>query len=197
LIDLILASGSGVLSEVYHMTYFPGDDLYAANRPRGLPIGNLTSQFWANVYLNPVDYFIRRQLGCTAYVRYVDDMLLFGHSKGDLWSWKRELVARLERYRLTIHSGAGPRPVEEGVPFLGFHIFQTGRRLKRRKGISYQRLLRKMVAAYRTGELDSGRLIASVMGWTNHVSYASTGGLQRSMLEILPPEIHMQLGVTG
>jgi retron-type reverse transcriptase len=66
LIDLILASGIGILSDVYHMTYFPGDDLFSVNRARGLPIGNLTSQFWANVYLNPVDHFIRRQLGCMA-----------------------------------------------------------------------------------------------------------------------------------
>jgi retron-type reverse transcriptase len=52
LCDVILKSGVGVLSEEYEMVYFEGDDLFAANRPRGLPIGNLTSQFWANVYLN-------------------------------------------------------------------------------------------------------------------------------------------------
>ena len=50
LIDRILASGRGVLSEAYSMVYFPGDDLLAAVRPRGLPIGNLTSQWWANCY---------------------------------------------------------------------------------------------------------------------------------------------------
>ena len=54
LVDRILESGVGVLAEAYAMRYFPGDDLFAALRPRGLPIGNLTSQFWANVYLNPV-----------------------------------------------------------------------------------------------------------------------------------------------
>jgi RNA-directed DNA polymerase len=62
LIDRILASGQGVLSEVYDMVYFPGDDLFAALRPRGLPIGNLTSQFWANIYLNPFDHFVTRTL---------------------------------------------------------------------------------------------------------------------------------------
>ena len=60
LIDRILESSRGVLSEVYTMVYFPGDDLFAALRPRGLPIGNLTSQFWANVYLNPFDHFVKR-----------------------------------------------------------------------------------------------------------------------------------------
>ena len=64
LIDQILASGVGVLSEAYDMVYFPGDDLFAVDRPRGLPIGNLTSQFWANVYLNPFDHFVKRELRC-------------------------------------------------------------------------------------------------------------------------------------
>ncbi|MBM3143383.1 MAG: RNA-directed DNA polymerase [Chloroflexi bacterium] len=59
LIDRILESGHEVLTDEYEMVYFPGDDLFAANRPRGLPIGNLTSQFWANVYLNPLDHFVQ------------------------------------------------------------------------------------------------------------------------------------------
>ena len=76
-IDLILAGGAGVLDEAYDMVFFPGDDLLATVRPRGLPIGNLTSQFWANVFMDPFDYFITRELGCRGYVRYVDDFLMF------------------------------------------------------------------------------------------------------------------------
>ena len=60
----ILAGGAGVLRDEYQMVYFPGDDLLAGLRPRGLPIGNLTSQFWANVYLNELDQFVKRQLRC-------------------------------------------------------------------------------------------------------------------------------------
>ncbi len=63
LADLILASGAGILDEAYDMVFFPGDDLLATLRPRGLPIGNLTSQFWTNVYMNPFDYFVARELG--------------------------------------------------------------------------------------------------------------------------------------
>jgi hypothetical protein len=85
LCDQILASGEGVLADEYEMTWFPGDDLFAANRPRGLPIGNLTSQFWANVYLNGLDHFIKRELKCGAYVRYVDDFLLFRISRNNCW----------------------------------------------------------------------------------------------------------------
>ena len=81
LIERILASGRGVLSEEYDMVYFPNDDLFSINRPRGLPIGNLTSQWWANCYLNPFDQFVKRELGCHGYLRYVDDFLLFSNNK--------------------------------------------------------------------------------------------------------------------
>ncbi len=53
----IIASSNGVQAGEYEMVYFDGDDLLAANRPRGLPIGNLTSQHWANVYLNELDQY--------------------------------------------------------------------------------------------------------------------------------------------
>src|SRR2546428_5191630 len=131
LIDRILESGRGVLSEVYDMVYFHGDDLFAALRPRGLPIGNLTSQFWGNVYLNPFDHFVKWTLRCQGYVRYVDDMLLFAADKATLWEWKAALQERLAALRLIIHPGAHPRPVDEGIPFLGFTVFPQRRRLKR------------------------------------------------------------------
>lgn len=73
LVRVVLASGAGVLTDEYRMVWFPGDDLLAACRPRGLPIGNLTSQFWSNCYLHPFDQFVTRELGCRAYLRYVDD----------------------------------------------------------------------------------------------------------------------------
>jgi len=123
LCDQILASGIGVLSEEYEMVWFPGDDLFAYARPRGLPIGNLTSQFWGNIYLDGFDHFVKRGLRCPAYLRYVDDLLLFTNNKKTLWSWKSEIEARLAGLRLTIHPGAHPRPVSEGFPFLGFLIF--------------------------------------------------------------------------
>ncbi|MBE2235177.1 MAG: RNA-dependent DNA polymerase [Anaerolinea sp.] len=183
LIDQILASGVGVLSESYDMVYFPGDDLFAAQRPRGLPIGNLTSQFWANCYLNPFDHFVKRQLRCPAYVRYVDDILLFGDDKRALHGWRDACVDRLARCRLTIHPGAHARPASEGFPFLGFTLYPDRRRLKRRKGVYFQRRLRRMIAAYAAGELSLDQLTASVKGWTNHVRYGNTVGLRKAVLK--------------
>lgn len=182
LIDQILASGVGVLSEAYDMVYFPGDDLFATQRPRGLPIGNLTSQFWANCYLNPFDHFVKRELRCPAYARYVDDLLLFGDDKGEMQGWHDACVQRLARYRLTTHAGAHVRPVGEGFPFLGFTLYPDRRRLKRRKGVYFQRRLRRMIAAYAAGELSLDQVRASVKGWINHVKHGNTTGLRKAVL---------------
>jgi len=182
LVDRILESGVGVLSEAYDMVWFPGDDLFAVNRPRGLPIGNLTSQFWANCYLNPFDHFVKRELGCKGYVRYVDDALLFADDKPTLWAWRAAVSHRMARLRLTIHPGAHPRPVTEGIPFLGFVVFPERRRLKRRKGIAYQRRLRRLVEAYADGEISLDQVTASVQGWANHVRYGNTLGLRKAVL---------------
>ena len=73
LVEVIVGSGRGVLDDEYRYVRFSGDDLLAVCRPRGLPIGNLTSQFWSNCFLHPFDQFVTRGLGCRAYLRYVDD----------------------------------------------------------------------------------------------------------------------------
>jgi RNA-directed DNA polymerase len=183
LVDRILESGVGVLSEEYSMVWFPGDDLFAVSRPRGLPIGNLTSQFWANCYINPFDHFVKRELRCKGFVRYVDDVLLFGNDKAQLWTWKRAVIERLARLRLTIHEArAQVRPVTEGFPFLGFVVYPHKRRLKRRKGVAYARRFRALARDYAAGLLSLDQVTASVQGWVNHARYGNTTGLRQSIL---------------
>ncbi len=183
----ILESGRGVLSNEYEMIYFAGDDLFAINRPRGLPIGNLTSQFWANVYLNQLDHFVKRVLGCPAYLRYVDDFLLFAEDKATLWQWRAAIIDFLAGLRLTLHEQrCHPQPVTEGIPFLGFVVYPQHRLLKRRKGIEYRRRFRQRLLAYRQGRLSLDQLTASVQGWVNHVRYADTYRLRVSLFRSHP-----------
>lgn len=191
LVDQILTSGEGVLSEQYEIVYFPGDNLLSVLRPRGLPIGNLTSQFWANVYLNRFDHVVKRHLRCQGYVRYVDDFLLFANDKETLWGWKEEIERELADLRLTIHPGAQPRPVTEGIPFLGFHIFPDKRRLKRRKGVQFCRRFRRLIGQYEQREITLEQVTTSVQGWVNHVRYGNTVGLRKKVLgSVLVPKIH-------
>jgi hypothetical protein len=181
LIDRILESGKDVLKNDYDMVYFSGDDLFAVNRPRGLPIGNLTSQFWANVYLDGFDRFVKQQLRCKGYVRYVDDMLLFDDDKEKLWQWKSDIQSRLADLRLTIHPETHPRPVEEGITFLGFVVFPERRRLKKVRGIHFQRKFYAMIKQYNAGQIPLSKITASVKGWVNHARYGNTVGLRKAI----------------
>jgi retron-type reverse transcriptase len=183
LVDRILASGEGVLAEEYEMEWFPGDDLTAAWRPRGLPIGNLTSQFWANVYLDPLDQFIKRELKAGAYVRYCDDFLLFAADKARLHDWRQAIIHYLAGLRLRLHeSRAQLFPVTEGIPFLGFRVYPDHRRLKRRKGVAFARRWRALLADYAAGKIDRARLHASLQAWIAHAKHGDTHGLRRALI---------------
>ncbi|MFO0875098.1 MAG: RNA-directed DNA polymerase [Phycisphaerales bacterium] len=179
LVSMIIDAGAGVLDSEYDPVWFPGDDLFGVCRPRGLPIGNLTSQIWANCYLSQFDHFVKRELRCAGYVRYVDDFILFADDKRVLWDWKRAIVERLAALRLTMHEGAHPRPVAEGIPFLGFIVFPRRRRLKRRNAAHFARSLRRAMA---TGETSTERLEARIRGWIAHASHGNTVGLRKSIL---------------
>ncbi len=184
LINTIIASGDRVLEHEYEMVWFPGDDLFAVCRPRGLPIGNLTSQFWSNCYMNPLDQFIKRELRCPAYLRYVDDMALFSNSKHELWEWKSAIVERLESLRLTIHEeSAQVQPVTAGIPWLGFIVHPAHRLLKARKAVEATRRLNEKFEAWQAREIRFVEFAASVRGWINHVRYGDTWGLRKHVLE--------------
>jgi hypothetical protein len=183
LIEKILASGAGIQSAEYTQVFFPGDDLFAALRPRGLPIGNLTSQHWANVYLNDLDQYAKRKLNIRAYIRYVDDILIFSDHKSDLSDWKRQMIAHLKELRLTLHENqAQSRPVETGVSFLGFKVFPDHRLLKRCNGVNYQRRLKIIAQSCREKTPGIPALQASLQGWLNHASYGDTWGLRQAVL---------------
>lgn len=187
LVDAILASGAGVLAGEYTQVYFEGDDLLAACRPRGLPIGNLSSQFWSNVYLNDFDWFVQRELGCGAYLRYVDDFVLFDNDKHKLWACKERVVARLAQERLTLHEAQTQVvPTACGIPWLGFVVHPTHRLLKRRNAVNFTRRLEHKLDAYRAGAISFAELDASVQGWINHVRFADTWGLREHVFATHP-----------
>lgn len=184
LCESIIDSGAGVLDAEYRMQYFTGDDLFAAARHRGLPIGNLTSQFWANVYLNELDQFVKHHLRAAAYVRYVDDFLLFADSKLELHRMRDAISRFLEQLRLTLHAArAQPVPTRTGIPFLGFVVYPDHRRLKRRKVVRFRRHLMGIYHAYRRGELPRLRLDASVQAWVGHAQHGDTWNLRAAVFQ--------------
>jgi len=184
LIKTIIDSGQGIFNDEYDSYLFPGDDLISLCRPKGLPIGNLTSQFWSNCYMHPLDCFIKRELACKYYLRYVDDFALFSDSKEELWEWKLAIKAKLAELRLRFHEhSAQVTPVNHGVPWLGFVIYPNHSKIKARKVIHTSRKLKNHYRAYQNKEISFLAFDACVQGWINHVRYADSWGLRRHVLK--------------
>lgn len=193
LTERILASGAGILDSEYTPHWFPQDfqagqgSLLAIMRPRGLPIGNLTSQFWANVLLNELDHFVKRELKCPAYIRYVDDFLLFHDDKAQLHVWRTEIDHFLAGLRLELH----PRksvvfPTRLGVEFLGFRHFATHRRLRTGNAPRFRRKLERLAEAYAAGEIPIDEVNQSVQSWVAHAAHGDTWRLRQAVLGSVP-----------
>jgi len=184
LIGHIVASGDGIHADQVPAEFFAGDDLLALCRPRGLPIGNLTSQFWSNCYLDPLDQFIKRTLRCGPYLRYVDDMALFHDDKAALREWGVAVQDFLaQRLRLRVHENAAQvQACAAGIPWLGFVVYPDHQRVKSRKVVAATRRLHAGHAAWRRGEIPFGEFDAMVQGWINHVGQADSWGLRRHVL---------------
>ena len=163
--------------------YFPGDDLFTPyQRRRGIPIGNLTSQFFANVYLDGLDHFIQERLGQSAYVRFADDFVIFAEERQTLRSLLPDLEHYLDGLRLRLHPAkCHVVPVRDGVPFLGWQVFPDHRRLRRRTGVRFQRKLKELVLDHAAGRISRDRVRASVMSWIGHLKYGDTYGLRRKL----------------
>lgn len=183
----IIDSGRGILADQYRQRWFPGDDLLAATRPRGLPIGNQTSQFWANVYLNPLDHFVKRELKCRAYVRYVDDFLLFADDKQTLRAWRNAVEAFLSSLRLTIHPDKSVVfPVTNGLPFLGFQVFPDHRRLLKGNVRAFLRRFSRQRRDLRRGDLRLDDIKPSLAAWNAHADHGDTWRLRMRLFQQRP-----------
>ncbi len=183
LIGLILGSGQDVLKQEYDLVCYPGDDLFAALRPRGLPIGNLTSQFMANIYLDPLDHFVKEALREKAYIRYCDDFVVFGEDREHLLVVREKIRHFLCRLRLTLHERKSVvYRTRDGVPFLGFLVFPTHRRLLRKSVVRAARRLRELAELYADGLVSASEVRQRVMAWLGHARHGDTWGLRRQLL---------------
>lgn len=168
------------VSEPKNQVYFSGDDLFTPQqRPKGLPIGNLTSQVLANLYLDELDHFVKEQLRVPAYLRYVDDLLLLGDSRSRLWEWQAEIASYLERLRLRLH----PRKINLfrtacGVDVFGYRVFPGYRLLRNDNGHRFHRKLRGFARVYNSGYLDWSDINPRVQSWIGHSMHANTYGLR-------------------
>ena len=177
-----IIDGSNPQEEVSR--YFPGDDLFTpGQRRRGLPLGNQTSQFFANVYLSSLDRLLDEQLKPGCWARYVDDIVLFDHSKSRLHEMRNAIEDHLDSLRLTLH----PRKTRvyttsEGVTFLGWRLFPTHSRLARENVVRFGRRMKRVQRDFQAGLLDWPAVDQSVQAWIAHASFGNTWVLRQRRL---------------
>jgi RNA-directed DNA polymerase len=165
--------------------YFPGDSLLApVERRHGLPIGNLTSQFFANCYLNGLDHFVKGHLKATHYLRYVDDFSLFSEDAGFLTEARLAIEDQLATLRLRIH------PIKSqlfetrlGANFVGFRVLPNQIRVRNDNLRRSRHRLRSHQAAYASGEITLQQLNQRIQSWIAHLEHGDTWRLRQSIFQ--------------
>ena len=163
--------------------HYRGDDLLTPlNRRRGLPIGNLTSQFFANVYLDPLDHFVKEMLRAP-YLRYVDDFVLFADDPEQLEEWHARIAEFLAGRRLSLHpTKTRIALTTDPAEFLGFILLPGGRRLLPSDNlIRFRNRLRGMRDRWIVGTIDFVEVQARVGSWIAHAEHADTWRLRRAI----------------
>jgi RNA-directed DNA polymerase len=173
------------------LEYFPGDDLLVpCQRQHGLPIGNLTSQFFANCFLNGFDHFVKETLKARQYLRYVDDFALFSNDQGFLAEARGAIEEYLTTLRLRIHPIKSQLfETQHGANFVGFRVLSLGETFPRKICIRVRndnlqrsrKRLRILRSAYANQEIDLQCLSRSVQSWLAHLEHGDTWRLRQDI----------------
>lgn len=154
---------------------------HGGERGSGLPIGNLTSQWFANLVLDRMDHWLVEELRVPGYVRYMDDFVLFGSDKVSLRGWLGEVTAFLAGLQLAVKERATLlAPATQGLPFLGCRSYRGTVRLRPENLARCRARLRRRQWQFDQGQLDEARLAAAVRAGLAHMKHANTLGLRRS-----------------
>ena len=165
--------------------YFPGDDLLTpVMRRRGLPIGNLTSQFFANLYLSPFDHFVKRQRKLKHYLRYVDDFAAFSDDRQELADARLTMEDYLATLRLKMHP-IKSQLVETryGANFVGFRILPDRIRVRNDNVRRARRRLKALQRQYAAGDITLGPLVQRLQSWEAHLKHGDTYRLRQKVFD--------------
>lgn len=154
----------------------------------GLPIGNMTSQWFAVFYLDALDRFIKEELKIKMYVRYMDDFIILHNDKKFLQECLRRIREFLyDELKLELNEKTQILPIRNGVDYIGFHSYLTDtgkiiRKLRKRSKAAMKRKIKKFNEAYAAGELDYMSIQQSVAAWMGHAKHGNTYYLRKNIL---------------
>ncbi len=158
-----------------HNTEVPG---------KGLPLGNLTSQFFANFYLDEFDHFVKQELKARYYLRYVDDFVILHRSQKILEEWKIKIEEFLtKKLQITLHPEKTKIiPLRNGITLLGFRLFVKYRLLKKSNATRIWKRLDKLKQKYYWGETSREEVVRSLEGWLAYAEFANTYKFRKKVM---------------
>jgi len=158
----------------------------STNSEVGIPIGNLTSQLFANVYLNELDHYVKETLRIKYYVRYMDDFVIISKSKRELWK-NFYLVKQYVENVLKIEFNNKTKlfPLSQGIDFLGYRQFYGFRLLRKRCIRKNKRKFRKFNELFNRGLIDFEKINQSVQSFIGHAKWANSWRIRESILSKL------------
>lgn len=144
----------------------------------GIPVGNLTSQLFANTYLDKLDKFAKHALGAKRYIRYMDDFVMLSPDKEELRCWMAEVEAFLqEELCLKLNPKTAILAAKNGIDFVGYKHRATHRKVRR----GSIRRMKRTIKRYERGGITKGQLQKSMQSWLGHAGHADSYNLRRKI----------------
>jgi retron-type reverse transcriptase len=163
------------------------DNFETSEKGKGLPLGNFTSQFFANIYLNELDYFVKHELNAKYYIRYVDDFVILHKSKRVLEYYLIKIREFLPSLKIELHPDKTEiYALRNGITFLGYRIFYHYSLLRKRNIRYFMRRFNMNLELYKNGEITREQLMNKLNGWFGYAKWADTFSFRQKILSKIP-----------
>ncbi len=158
----------------------------APSTEKGMPLGNLTSQFFANLYLHELDFFVKHKLKAKYYIRYVDDFVILHNSKKQLKKWKKQINEFLKRkLKIELHPNKSRiLLLGQGIVFLGFRVFFYHKLIRKSNLINFERKFNQLNILFKEGVISREKAVESLEGWLAYASHANTYKYRRHVIKL-------------
>lgn len=151
---------------------------------KGMPIGNLTSQMFANLYLNELDQYCKRELGIHYYVRYMDDVIILSDDKDKLHEYKDLIQSFLEdKLKLNLNNKTAIRPITLGIEFVGYRLWPTHIKVRKKTALKMKRRIKYVKKQFERDEMTFEKVNATVQSYMGILKHCNSYSLQNSIFE--------------
>ncbi len=156
---------------------------FEADKKIGMPLGNYTSQFFANIYLNELDYYIKHTLKAKYYIRYVDDFVILHKNKKRLEYFLKHINYFLPCLKIKLHEDKTEvHALKNGITFLGYRVFYHYKLLKKKNIRYFRKKLEKNLTLYKNNEISLEQLESRINGWLGYAKFGNTYNFRQKIL---------------